>query len=329
MPRRLFAAAVALAALIALQPTSPAAADGEVFRFADAQIVESSSLVDLGSVVVTANDSGHPPNVYVVDAHSGQTVGITYLHTPAVDIEAMVYAGHSRVWVGDIGDNARQRRFISLYLAPVAHRRLDVQPHPYNLVYPDGPHDAESLFTDPTGRLYVVTKSVTGGAVYRAPARLDTRYGNRLQKIADVADFATDAAMMPDGKHVIIRSYGLAGVYTFPDFHRVGSFALPAQQQGEGISVGHDGRILLSSEGVHAPVLQVSLPTNLTDAMAGKVEPTASPTPTPATSSDTVSHDPAPDTTGGVSLKGLRWSVPLVLLVGAVGIGLALRRRRE
>ena len=317
--------AAAAAGFAVLLPAGAATADGEVFRFVDPAIVESSSLVDLGSTVVTANDSGHPADLYSVDARTGRTVGITYLHVAAQDIEALTSAGGSRIWVGDIGDNLHRRKYVDVYLAPVAHRRLDAHPTPYHLVYPDGAHDAESLFTDRTGRLYIVTKGFTGGAVYRAPAHLRARFGNRLQRVANVPDFATDAAMLPDGAHVIIRSYGLAAVYTFPAFQRLGSFRLPAQRQGEGISVT-SSRILLGSEGSHAPVLQVSLPAALQAVVAGETpspSPTPSATPAPRTASTGRSEGGA-----GGSRDWLRWSVPGVILLGALGIGLGLRRRR-
>jgi hypothetical protein len=311
-----------LAALAPVVGAPPASADGELFRFADAAIVESSGLVDLGDLVVTANDSGNAPNLYVVDPHTGRTVGITYLHIVSTDIEALTPApadqgGTPRVWVGDIGDNDHRRPFVSVYLAPVAHRRLDVRPVAYHLVYPDGPHDAESLFTDPSGRLYVVTKGFTGGAVYRAPQHLDPRFGNRLEKVADVPELATDAAMLPDHRHVVIRSYALAGVYTFPGFRRVGSFRLPAERQGEGISVGPGGRILLSSEGVDQPVLEVRVPVGLLAAPSPRAAPVRR------------EHTDHEETAAGVSLTWLWWSLAGVVLVGALGIGLGLRRRRE
>ena len=135
--------------------------------------------------------------------------------------------------------------------------------------------------------------------------------------------------MLPDGAHVLIRSYGLAAVYTFPGFQRLGSFALPAQRQGEGVSVGVGGRILLSSEGVHAPVLQVSLPADLRAAVTGQTpSPTPTTTPSPATSTPAPQASGRPSSTGGGSSPTwLLWSVPGVILLGALGIGLGLRRR--
>ena len=77
-------------------------------------------------------------------------------------------------------------------------------------------HDAESLFADRQGRLYVVTKTFFGGTVYRAPLRLSRSRANRLQPVGGVREFATDAALMRDGRHLLVRGYDSAGVYTFP-----------------------------------------------------------------------------------------------------------------
>ena len=56
-----------------------------------------------------------------------------------------------------------------VHRVPVGRGQLDVEPASFRLAYPDGPHDAESLFADRAGRLHVITKSFRGGTVYRAP----------------------------------------------------------------------------------------------------------------------------------------------------------------
>ncbi|MBV9832558.1 MAG: hypothetical protein JOZ82_13275 [Marmoricola sp.] len=327
-----------LVALLALVATAgpAAAADHVVFRFLDPAIVESSALVDLGATVVTANDSGNAPDLYLVDARTGSTVGVTHLHVPGVDIEALAPAGGSHVWVGDIGDNGHQRSSVSVARAPVARGRLDATPTSYRLAYPDGPHDAESLVAAPDGRLYVITKEFTGGTVYRAPQRLDARRVNRLQRVARVPDFATDAAVLPDGRHVVVRTYWSAVVYTFPGFRRLGSFQLPAQRQGEGISVGPDGRILLSSEGVHQPVLQVTLPTGLEEQVTGRSEPSAWPPASAAAtppesigpSSGHTLQQPSEQPSGGPPRGWTWWAVAGLVLAGVLGVGTAVRRRQ-
>jgi hypothetical protein len=56
---------------------------------------------------------------------------------------------------------------------------------------------------------------------------------------------------------------------------------LPPQPQGEGISVGSDGRVLVSSEGRHSQVLQLRLPSSLLTSK--DAEPRRPPPPAPVT----------------------------------------------
>ena len=87
----------------------------------------------------------------------------------------------------------------------------------------------------------------------------------RMRELGDVLPLATDGAFLADGKHFVIRNYAVAAVYAFPSLEKVGQFQLPAQPQGEGIAVDADGSLLLSSEGLHAEVLRVSLPATSAD----------------------------------------------------------------
>ena len=88
-----------------------------------------------------------------------------------------------------------------------------------------------------------------------------TRPGpNRLKALGRVLPVATDGAFFPDGQHVILRDYTSAVVYSWPSMQPVGRFELPPQRQGEGIGVAQDGTVYVSSEGPHAPVLEVTLP---------------------------------------------------------------------
>ncbi|RNL66168.1 hypothetical protein EFK50_00630 [Nocardioides marmoriginsengisoli] len=297
-----------------------AVAGTPVFAFDDPEISESSGLVDLGALMVTTNDSGGGPLVYVVDK-AGRTVGRTTYTDEVVDVEALAPAGPDEVWVGDIGDNREARSRVQVYRVPVGRGDRTVAAPSYDLVYPDGPHDAESLLYGPDGRLRIVTKGIIGGQVYVAPKKLDPDRPNRLRAGPDVSLWATDAALFPDGKHVIVRGYGSAMVARFPSFEPLGMFGLPNQEQGEGISVGSSGRIRVSSEGVHSRVLQVRLPAEIRAKLADRPESSPGQDATPATG-----HDDA------VSLTE-RWALPVVggvLLGGAIltgVLGWLIRRR--
>jgi hypothetical protein len=289
--------AVAVSVPFLLGLTSGPDADHVAFRFQDQAITESSGLVVDGGLVYTTNDSGDSGRIFAVDRRTGETVGVTEWSDDPTDVEALAPAGPGEVWVADIGDNGADRHDIEVTRVPVGRGERHVDAETYELTYPGGPVDAETLLTDPrTGRLYVVSKQVFNGTVYAAPEILSPDGDNVLRPIGTAPGLATDGAFFPDGEHVIIRSYAGAVVYAWPVLRRVGSFSLPAQEQGEGLAVGPDDSLWLSSEGVRAPVLHIDLPAGVRDSMAG-VAPSWKPSPTvpdPAAPAAQRSHEAWP-----------------------------------
>ncbi|NYD43369.1 hypothetical protein [Nocardioides panaciterrulae] len=273
------------------------------FTFRDPAIVESSALVVVDGAFVTTNDSGDTGRVFTVDPATGRTTGVTRWSADPIDTEGLAPAGHGAVWVGDIGDNTASRDTVQVARVPVGPGERTVHPQVYDLAYPDGAHNAETLLRDPaSGRLYVATKGVFGGELYAAPDRLDPTRTNRLRPVAPVLAIATDGAFFPDGRHLILRDYGRAVVYSFPGLVEVGSFTLPDQDQGEGIAVDGAGRVFVSSEGQAEPVLQVRLPAQLRTALrrtspsgssSGSSGPSAAPS--PAAADRAQAPDPRPE----------------------------------
>ncbi len=320
------------AALVLLCLSAPGAAaaerDGEpLFAFADREIAESSGLVDAGDVVHTVNDSGSGPVLYTVDVATGATTGrTTYTDGEVVDVEALAPGRDGTVWVGDIGDNGASRDSVSLHRVRPGQAgapRLD-------LTYPDGPRDAEALLAHPrTGRLFVVSKTVFGGTVYAVPAGAAPGETTTMRAFARVTGLVTDGAFLPDGRHVVLRSYGTATVYSFPGFEPRGTVVLPEQRQGEAISVGADGRVLLSSEGVGSEVLQVVLPPRLT---SGPQPEGSSPAPSPSASPPATSGADAaePRERSGPYAHPAAFALRVVaglVLLGTLGYGLRRTRR--
>lgn len=339
-----------LLGLVLLTP-GPASADepavpGErLFSFADDEIFESSGLVDRGDVVYTINDSGDDAVVYGVDPASGRTVSRTTYTDSVEDVEAIAPEADGTLWVGDIGDNRRRRDDIAVYRVrpPVDDQAGDPAGDQggerFDLAYPDGAHDAETLLVQPrTQRIFVVSKSAFGGTVYAAPRDLasrDTATGDTgpensgpggepdpMRAYARVRGLVTDGAFFPDGRHVVLRTYAEAMVYTFPAFGLVGTVRLPSQPQGEGISVGAGGRVLVSTEGVHADVLQVRLPASLTAPRA----PGASPSPLPLPSDRAATDDGGGGPGGGQgdaggSRSGWDWAGIGLVALGVIGLG--------
>lgn len=271
------------------------------FTFQDQRITESSGLVVADGLAVTTNDSGDSGRVFVVDTATGKTVGVTSWSPDPEDVEALAPAGPGEVWVGDIGDNRRARSTVTVLKVPYGRGDRVVTPTAYELVYPDRAHDAETLLVQPrTGRLFVVSKDVFGGTVYAAPTRLSPDHPNRLRAVSPGFSFATDGTFFPDGRHYVVRGYAAAAVYRFPGHEQVASFRLPAQEQGEGIAVGPDGDLYLSSEGVSSDVLRMPLPRDVRRAMAPPAPSTSAST-SPSTSPSASPAEPAAEPAAGAA----------------------------
>ena len=325
MADRLAALAVAVPFLVGTLVGAGDADRREAFRFQGADVVESSGLVVLDDgLFVTTNDSGDTGRVFTVDPRTGRTVGTTTWSEDPEDVEALAPAGEGEVWVADIGDNGASRESVSVVRVPVGEGDRVVDPPAYELVYPDGAQDAESLLAHPaTGRLYVASKGLLGGRLYAAPRRLSADRPNRLQAVGDVLPIATDGAFLASGDRLVLRDYGRLVGYAFPSLEVLGEVRLPAQRQGEGLAIARAGTAYVSSEGREAPVLEVALPP--LDRPGEDPDPTPEATPTPPAGSREGAELPETD-------PGPRPVWPW-FLTGWLGLGvivallLALRRR--
>lgn len=265
---------------LATTPDSPHATT--VLTFQDPAIDEQSALLLQDGLFVTTNDSGDTGRIFVVDG-SGATVGVTHWSDHPTDTEALAPGGPGYVWAGDIGDNLGHRPDVTITRVPVGRGERTVRATSYHLTYPGGATDAETLVRDPvTGRLYIATKNVFGGRLYAVPQQLSATGTNPLRPVGRVLSLATDGAFFPDGRHLVIRDYAVATIYAWPSMEQVATFDLPAEPQGEGIAVGPDDTLYLSSEGLHAPVLETRVPAAVRTAMAAT--PSRSPSATVSSS---------------------------------------------
>lgn len=321
--------ALVVAAPFAVGTALSGAARADVeFRFHDPQIVESSGLVVRDGLFVTVNDSGDSGRTFVVDGSTGSTVGGATWSSEPVDVEAVAPMPNGSLLVGDIGDNRASRDSVTLLEVPGGRGFEDVEPRTYTLTYRDGPRDAETLLVHPvTGQVLVASKSLLGGVLYAAPERLREDRTNVLEPVGDVLGFATDGAFFPDGRHLVLRDYGRAVVYTYPGLERVGDLRLPDQQQGEGIAVDEDGAVFVSTEGQFSPVHRVPVPGPTARAVdppeSGASPPSAGPSAEDPAAEDPArdpardpAHDPSADEVEVVRNDWMWW------LGGLVGIGI-------
>lgn len=320
--REAFAVVLAVPFLVgaAVAPVDPE--PDVVVELTDPDIVESSGLVVEDGLALTVNDSGDGARLFVVDLGSGDTVGETTWSADPVDTEALAPAGDGEVWVGDIGDNARERESLTVTRVPFGRGDQDVSGSSYTLVLPDEPDDAEALLAHPrTGRLFIVTKNVFSGRMYAAPSALRPDAPNRLTELGETPGLITDGAFFPDGRHLILRNYGRAFVYAFPSMTSVGDVDLPRQKQGEGIAVAPDGTVYASSEGLHAPLLRIALPASIRQSLAAPpaTQPPDLPdTPTPSPDPNVAPGDPREPAPPGFQRDPWQWALGGLVFVAAL-----------
>ncbi|MBC7640193.1 MAG: hypothetical protein H7231_10470, partial [Rhodoferax sp.] len=286
----------------------------------DPRITESSGLVASPTrpdLVWTVNDSGSSAVVYGVSLRTGRTVATLRLaKTDARDMEAMTATrgadGAGLLWIGDVGDNRAVRASVVLRLVrePVPTASATVRPVSLRVRYPDGPHDVETLIWTPDRRLLLVTKNLFSGVVYEVPAPAvaaaiagrSTLDPVSAQPVAEVAmSLVTDGAALPDGR-IILRGYSGATIYRSPPraggegqaLQPLQQVALPAQPQGETLTVVDGGRaVLVGSEGKRQPLQRVELP----PAVTAPTTTTGPATTGPATTGPATTG-PSPATTG-------------------------------
>ncbi len=270
--RRLIASAsVALAAVTTLTVAGSTTAQAGTIGTLDRRIVtslitESSGLARSTydrPTVWTHNDSGGTARIYAIGQDGATQAVVTLAGVRARDWEDISNGPDHALWVGDIGDNRKTRSTIQVYklTEPATLATQTVAATKYELAYPDGRHNAEGLMVHPvTGRVYVVSKSPFGGAIYAAPPVLSTTSVNRLTRVASTPLKITAAAFSPDGSRFALCNYATAYVYrTFGGVATV--MKKPSLNQGESLEFTADGTtLLMGSEGLASPVLRTVLP---------------------------------------------------------------------
>ena len=239
---------------------------------ADATLDEISGVVvghRMDGVLWVEEDSGNDAAVYALEPTGEVVAEVTVDGATNEDWEDLAWA-KGRLWVGDIGDNERERSEIQVYSFPEPSDRsvTSVDATILRLRYEDGPHDAEAMFVDPRDELlYLIEKQLTEpeSAVYAVPLR-EVRPGEVgvLRLVARVPlSIVTAADLGPAG--IAVRNYLTALVFPWSDDRIVvstleGKSCPVSLGSSEAIAQTLDGRALYSiSEGVGPPIRYVEL----------------------------------------------------------------------
>jgi hypothetical protein len=285
--RQVLRSAALLVLALALASALPLAASARAtvaFTITDSRITESSGLATDAEAggYWTVNDSGDSAVAYGLNPN-GEVVGTLEYRATPLDVEA-VALHDGRLYVADIGDNTEERDFVTVYYFDNARAQNQIASYrAWDFTYPDGPHDAETLLVDGSGRLFVVTKDAEG-AVYAAPRQPKRDGTNELTKVGEAPAAVTDGTFLPGGKRIALLTYGVIVLVDAKTYERVGQVDIPVQAQPESLAVSLDkSSLLVGSEGRRSRVYAIPIPRN----------PTASPTPTSDESS--TDPDPGPD----------------------------------
>jgi hypothetical protein len=270
------------AVLCMIVPGLAAAEDTVAFTIKDARITESSGLaVDpAGNIYWTVNDSGDRGVAYGIGL-DGKVQGSLNFRAQPVDVEA-VAVHEDRLYVGDIGDNNARRSFVRVfYFNNPRANGLTVTYHAYDFRYPDGPHNAEALLVNDSGRLFIVTKD-QDGAIYAAPRKPDRQGVNELKKVGAAPSEVTDGTFLPGGDKIALLTYSSVSVIDASTYEVLASSPIPPQPQAESLTLSLDEQsLLVGSEGKKSKVYAIPVP--------------SAETPTPTPSEEPQSETDVPD----------------------------------
>jgi hypothetical protein len=226
-------------------------------------------------VVWTLNDSGNEPWLFATDTAGANLGAFRVRGAENRDWEDLAFGPcptGSCLYISDTGDNAGRRPWVTLYrvaepaVMPSGPARPAATARAEALVfrYPDGRHDVEAFYVDPSGDVYLVTKGLRSApALYRIPARAWTdRAPAVAEAIGPVAlaggaalgRWVTGASLSPDGERVAVRTY--RDIFIFPR-ERIGLGPRSTtvcdiaglEAQGEGIAWLDERTLVLTSEG--------------------------------------------------------------------------------
>jgi hypothetical protein len=269
-------AACVLAALFAVAALSPSRKAGPCTVMNEPALLrdvpEASGLaVGRGrpTILWTHNDSGNATDLFAISA-DGAIQGRMPLPFRTRDWEDISAAPCPRrdgdpdrpgncLYVGDIGDNEMARKSVRVYVVPeltpgtaltAAGRQLI-----FTVTYPDGAHNAEAMFV--AGRyLFIVTKDRTG-IVYRSTSPLADGDVTMRRVTQLELTGVTDAEASADEESVAVRTSDEVVIYRTVDLMDSGKVPQGVriavgglrEPQGEGVALGQDGTLYLTSEG--------------------------------------------------------------------------------
>jgi hypothetical protein len=187
----------------------------------EAELDEASGLAAshrTPGILYTHNDSGGKSIVYTLNPKGMMPAKLLLEGIKNRDWEDIATGTDpkdkkSYVFVGEIGDNNAKHKSVLIHRFPEPALtdtliRID-SVQTIEVVYEDGPRDAEGLFSDSrTGDLYIVSKREAEVGVYRVAYPQSFTSVNTAVKVCTLPySWVTAADISPNGKYILIKTY--------------------------------------------------------------------------------------------------------------------------
>jgi hypothetical protein len=231
-------------------------------------IKEASGIADSKAVPQTLwveEDSGNPPQLYSLNYDGSVRKKVYIKGATNHDWEDMALSDDS-IYIAETGDNNLVRLEYAIYKFPEPTADVDTV-YGFEKVrfqYPDGSHNAEAILVDPvTKDILIITKSDSPARIYKIAYPYSNTLNTAIQVGQLTYDVVTGAALSPDGKEIIVRTYStlyhyncdgrsiLAALQTAPT-----SLPYTMEPQGEavGFTANNSGFFTLSERGFSSSV---------------------------------------------------------------------------
>jgi len=265
-----------VASAVLLGVTAPVhASEGQVLcELSDPRLTEISGITPSrlhAGVYWVHNDSGDAARLYGFNTKDCSVVAeLTLKGVNARDFEGIASGvdnkGRAVLWVGDIGDNLDSWEYVSIYRVrePTELGKKSVNAKQFRFTYDDRPHNAETILADPNStQLWIVTKQLASGSIYKLPKKLSSSQINIAENIGRVGGLVTDGAVNPSGSGFVLRDYFDAQFFDGPPpGNAVNKIALPAQFQGEAVTYSPNGSALIIASENDTRIIEVPLVTD-------------------------------------------------------------------
>ena len=275
--------------------TCPVFAQGvSVGNVESGEILEASGIAPSRKnpgVLWVNNDSGDSARLFAMTEEARHLGIYNIVGASAYDWEDIAVgpgpeAGAHYIYIADIGDNARARAYVVVYRVPEpavdpaspAGTQDVTGAVRLEMVYPEGPSDAEAMFVDPrTADIFIVTKRSDGNSrVYRNPAPQTGTVRVTMDLVATLSfgtpelpgsTLVTAADASPLGNWIIIKTYSnaylwLRGQGSVGQALQGEACPVPLRSEGQGEAIGFrwngDGYYTVS-EGAHPPLYRFIL----------------------------------------------------------------------